>query len=292
MSAPIRASGGLVFRQLGEKLELLVVHRPRYDDWSLPKGKDDPGETPQQAARREVMEETGVSARIVKQLGAVEYETFGGNPKIVQYFAMRRIEESPFAPNEEVDEIAWLTPKRAIRRLTYEFDRDLVSSASLKALARTGLIFLVRHANAGDRATWTESDHSRPLSKRGHRQSAALAELLAEFGVDQILSSPFVRCEQTVEPLAHAVGLTVELAGQLAEGTGSTAAELIASTAGKNVVMCSHGDVIPSILELLQRQGTVLKSDNGILDCKKASVWVVAVDNGFATEAHYLPPAV
>lgn len=290
MSDPILASGGLVFRPGKRGHQVLVVHRPRYDDWSLPKGKDDPGETPEDAALREVAEETGVVARIVKPLKDVTYVTSQENHKLVRYFAMRAISSIPFVPNEEVDEIRWVSKTEARRLLTYPFDRDLVGGADVTGLAKTGVLFLIRHANAGDRALWNGPDHLRPLSKKGLRQSAALVDVLASHGVDRIVSSPFVRCRQTVEPLAGALGLEVETLDGLAEGSGSHAVPMFEAAAGTNLAVCSHGDVIPACLDLLQRRGMELYTESGFFECKKASTWVVAVDAGSFVEAHYLPP--
>lgn len=290
MTAPILASGGLVLRPGKRGQQILVVHRPRYDDWSLPKGKDDLGETPEQAALREVAEETGVLARIVKPLKDVTYVTSQENHKLVRYFAMREISSIPFVPNEEVDEIRWVSKTEALKLLSYPFDRDLVGEADVTGLATTGLLFLIRHANAGDRALWNGPDHLRPLSNKGLRQAEALAEILAAHGVDRIVSSPFVRCMQTVEPLARALGVEVETLDGLAEGSGSHAVPLFEAAAGANLAVCSHGDVIPACLDLLQRRGMELYTDSGFFECKKASTWVVTVDAGTFVEAHYLPP--
>ncbi len=289
MNDPIRASGGLVFRETDDGVEILLVHRPRYDDWSLPKGKNDDGETSQDAARREVHEETGVTGRIVSHLGDVEYVTPQDNDKVVTYYAMRRVADGGFTPNEEVDEIRWLSPKAAAKRLTYDFDRKLVRRADFEALTRSSLMLLVRHAAAGDRAQWSGPDHLRPLSGKGLRQATALVDLLSAFGVDRILSSAYIRCEQTVEPLAHRLGIEVEFADELLEGSGARAVELMQSLAGSNVVLCSHGDVIPACLEKLAGMGARIES-NGRLECKKASVWALNIDGGRFDEAHYLPP--
>jgi 8-oxo-dGTP diphosphatase len=118
---PVQAAGGVVLRDG----RLAVVHRPRYDDWSLPKGKLDPGESFEDAALREVEEETGLRCRLVRELPAVEYEV-RGRPKLVRYWAMEVEDETPFAPNDEVDEVRWLEPHEALALLSYDRDREPV----------------------------------------------------------------------------------------------------------------------------------------------------------------------
>jgi 8-oxo-dGTP diphosphatase len=120
----VRAAGGVVVRDG----RVAVVHRPRHEDWSLPKGKLDPGETWEQAAVREVEEETGLRARIVGQLDSVEYVDRRGRDKTVRWFRMEVDGERPFAPSAEVDELRWMTPAEAARLLTYDHDRSLVAT--------------------------------------------------------------------------------------------------------------------------------------------------------------------
>ena len=126
----IRAAGGVVRREGAGGVEVLVVHRPRYDDWSLPKGKLDPGESFETAARREVQEETGVLARLGKELEAVRYRDKKGRAKVVRYWLMDVEDAVAFVPNDEVDEIRWLAPAAAADLLTYGRDADLVRSAA------------------------------------------------------------------------------------------------------------------------------------------------------------------
>jgi 8-oxo-dGTP diphosphatase len=123
---PVRAAGGVVLRHG----RVAVVHRPRYDDWSLPKGKLDPGETFEDAALREVEEETGLRCRVVRELPAVEYEV-RGRPKLVRYWAMEVEDETPFEPNDEVDELRWLEPGEAVALLSYDRDRAPVLALQL-----------------------------------------------------------------------------------------------------------------------------------------------------------------
>lgn len=126
MSDRVEAAGGVVVRDG----QVALVHRPRYDDWTLPKGKLDRGESFEDAAVREVEEETGLRARLVRELPATHYEV-DGRPKIVRYWLMEVDDESPFVPNDETDELRWLAPDEALRLLTYDRDRDVLGSAGV-----------------------------------------------------------------------------------------------------------------------------------------------------------------
>jgi 8-oxo-dGTP diphosphatase len=126
VSERVGAAGGVVVR--GGQVAL--VHRPRYDDWTLPKGKLDPGESFEEAAVREVEEETGVRARLVRELGTTNYEV-KGRPKVVQYWLMDVEHEGPFVPNDETDELRWVARDEALRMLTYDRDRELLAGAGL-----------------------------------------------------------------------------------------------------------------------------------------------------------------
>jgi 8-oxo-dGTP pyrophosphatase MutT (NUDIX family) len=125
MSGPseVRAAGGVV--RHGGKIAL--VHRPKYDDWSLPKGKLDPGESAEDAALREVEEETGLRCRLGRHLGRTEYEDRKGRPKVVDYWEMEAAEAGEFEPNDEIDDLRWLSPRDAVDALSYPFDRELVA---------------------------------------------------------------------------------------------------------------------------------------------------------------------
>jgi 8-oxo-dGTP diphosphatase len=118
---PVQAAGGVVLRDG----RVAVVHRPRYDDWSLPKGKLDPDESFEEAALREVEEETGLRCRLVRELPRVEYEV-RGRPKLVRYWAMEVVGETPFEPNDEVDAVRWVDPDEALALLSYDRDREPV----------------------------------------------------------------------------------------------------------------------------------------------------------------------
>jgi 8-oxo-dGTP diphosphatase len=123
----VRAAGGLVIQRGGDDgVRLVLVHRPRYDDWSFPKGKQRRGETLLAAGLREVREETGFLCVAEVSVGVTEYTDRGDRPKLVRYWIMHRV-NGAFAPNDEVDAIAWLRPSEALVRLSHEHDRDLLS---------------------------------------------------------------------------------------------------------------------------------------------------------------------
>jgi 8-oxo-dGTP diphosphatase len=126
----IRAAGGVIWRSgAGSATEVLLVHRPRYDDWSLPKGKCEPGESFEDCARREVLEETGIAVTLGDPLPEVRYRDHKDRPKLVRYWLMQAVNDpGRFAPNDEVDEIVWLTVEAAAAALSYEHDRDLVAA--------------------------------------------------------------------------------------------------------------------------------------------------------------------
>jgi 8-oxo-dGTP pyrophosphatase MutT (NUDIX family) len=126
----VRAAGGVLWRYAHDgRLEVLLVHRPRYDDWSFPKGKCEPGESDEDCGAREVLEETGIRAELQDQMPEVRYRDRRGRPKVVRYWRMRPVETpTEFVPNHEVDEIAWLPVDDAVGRLTYDHDRELVTA--------------------------------------------------------------------------------------------------------------------------------------------------------------------
>jgi len=285
----IKAAGGLVFRETSKgKLKVLIAHRPKYDDWGLPKGKADKGETPEDTAIREVLEETGYRCRVVAPMGTTRYRIDGGI-KEVNWYAMRPLPDSPgFKKNKEVDEIRWISRKKATSELDYENDRSLVAAPGLKRLARTGTLFLLRHAAAGDRAQWEGVDAVRPLTKKGKRQAAAIVEYLKDRGIERIYSSPHTRCVQTVEPLAEAIGAKVIEHDALAEGPDIDAAYGLADElVGYNAVLCSHGDVIPAVINRMMWAGLTLDSR---FYCSKGSIWEVELEGGRFTTASYVPP--
>jgi 8-oxo-dGTP diphosphatase len=282
----VRAAGGLVVRTTDGVRVLALVHRPRYDDWTFPKGKLHPGETDEDTALREVAEETGLRCTLVRDLGTVLYRDADDRPKAVRYWVMEAMGEDVFVPNAEVDELRWLSEAEASGLLSYDHDRDLLAGFARGEGDATA--YLVRHARAGSRDKWHRDDALRPLSKAGRRQAEALVTTFRGFEVARIVSSPSVRCVQTVRPLALDRGLPVETAGALAEGADiGDAMELLAELTPTPTVLCSHGDVIPAlVLHLVDRGASIV----GERDWKKGSTWMLEREDGRVVRASYLPP--
>lgn len=147
--------------------------------------------------------------------------------------------------------------------------------------------YVVRHAKAGDRQSWPGDDHVRPLSKKGWAQAEALAHRLAGAGVTALVSSPFTRCVQTLEPLADRLGLEIATDDRLAEGARVAASLELLAEAGAGAVLCSHGDVVPDLIAALERRGMVV---SGPADWRKATLWVLEGDGVQVVRGTVEPP--
>jgi 8-oxo-dGTP diphosphatase len=256
VAAIVRAAGGVVWRRSASGPEICLVHRPRYDDWSLPKGKLDAGEHPLAAAVREVEEETAVRAAPQVRLSPVHYQTRDGLPKVVDYWSMRLVEAGEFQPNSEVDEVRWLTPPAATDLASYRHDTEVLAEfAALPVVA--GMVLLIRHGYAGERDGWSAPDSARPLDGTGQRQAAALASLLALFQPTRLVSASPRRCLQTLAPLAAALDLPVEVEPVFDESEHEKAPTAAATRVGQLAagsavtVVCSQGQVIKQTMPLL-----------------------------------------
>jgi 8-oxo-dGTP diphosphatase len=248
----VLAAGAVVVREKGR--QVLLVHRPKYDDWSFPKGKLDPGEHVTTAAVREVLEESGVHVRLGVPLPHQRYGVGNGRMKVVHYWIGHVLDDGgdAYEPNDEVDELRWLGWDEAEALLSYRRDRVILAAAQAHARRTTALVVL-RHAKAVARKDWSGLDRARPLTEVGEQQAADLTALLAAYGVGAVHTSSSTRCLATVLPYAQAAGLDLHAHEVLTEeGHDATAAaELVAGLrAGRQgAVVCSHRPQLPGLLE-------------------------------------------
>lgn len=263
MPSLIPAAGTLPWRRRDGRLEVALVHRPKYDDWSWAKGKLDPGELPCVAAARETLEETGLEVRLGPPLPPSDYPLANGagtlTSKHVDYWAAT-VTGGSGRLEHEIDELAWLDVRGAHERLDYQRDR-----AQLEALVRadregrldTWPLALVRHARAVPRERWQRDDRLRPLVPAGAEQAATIAGVLAAYGILRLVTSPSVRCSATLEPYAARAGLRLRAKDGLSE-EGYAAHPVPARRhlrallrRGTPAALCSHGPVLPELLERL-----------------------------------------
>lgn len=241
---PVLAAGALVWRLKNDKLQVLVVHRPRYDDWSFPKGKAEPGESMVLTAIREVAEETGRQIVLGRYLGKARRRLVSGRKKRTLYWAAQVLPEAgpgeglraavKPASKREIDKVRWWKAEKAARKLTHADDKRLL--ARLVDWYESGQLqvhslVLVRHAKAVSRATWgygINSEITRPLVMgRGQAQARDVAALLSAYGVGELVSSPWRRCVDTLAPYAHGCGLDLRSDEAFTEVSALMAPELM-----------------------------------------------------------------
>jgi 8-oxo-dGTP pyrophosphatase MutT (NUDIX family) len=311
----IPAAGALLWRPAEQGPAVVLVHRPRYDDWSFPKGKCLPGEHVLITAVREVTEETGIEINLGRRLRTVRYLS-DGRPKQVDYWAARPAaqaaggtdepaEPAPFTPNEEVDQLAWLPLTAAGDRLSYQHDTEVLSEFASAPPATTSII-LVRHASARNKKAWQKAGHpddlTRPLTPLGQVQAKLLGQILSCFGPARVISSPAERCLATVEPYAALIGGVVEPAPALAPppddrdlteaGPDEVAAahDLVSRlvTAGEPVIISGHRENLPAMLRwICEGLGAPVPAGPPL---RKGAFWALHVAGGrlISAEQHNL----
>jgi 8-oxo-dGTP diphosphatase len=249
------------------KIMVLLVHRERHNDVSLPKGKVDPGESLPQTAARELAEETGMRLHLGAPLGTVEYPLPGGRDKVVYYWVAEVDDDShtasTFQPNDEIAQLEWLPLRTARKALSYPHDRDVLDRFQARVdndTYRTFAIIALRHGKAVGAGDWDGPDTTRPLIERGLAQATNVAPGIAAYGPRRIISSPAARCVMTVEPLSDLVQVPIKENDKISqdswEGGEADVAAVVAKRLDrrKTAVLCSHGPVLPEIIRQLAYQ--------------------------------------
>lgn len=285
------AAGAVLWRGERDNPTVAVIHRPHYDDWSLPKGKVDPGESLPVTAAREIREETGYDVTLGKLIGKVTYPV-QGRTKVVYYW-MGHVDGGEFVANNEVDEIRWLSFSEAAGLLSYDVDTKVLAKAEKRLkYAPTTRILYVRHGRAHERKNWSGNDNLRPLDKKGRRQAELLVPMLLPFAPEAIYSAEPERCQQTAAPLAAELNLPIHVDNMLGDSAWDTDHDLARHAfrkiidRGGTAVVVSQGKTIPA--QIAQLNPGFIHANEDDLHARKASVWVLSFNDGQLTGADYL----
>ena len=272
----VPAAGCVVWRHTSLELEVALVHRPKYDDWSFPKGKVDSGEETYTTAVREVEEETGLRVSLGPRLADQTYDIAGGQRKRVSYWAARAPEDgdlSAYEPNAEIDEVRWVPTSRARDQLTHH--RDVAQLEEfLGADVATEPLLIVRHAQARRRKSWHGPDSERPLRADGKTAAKRLVRFLSAYGVAQVVSSDAARCVETMLPYLNASRASIRLDSSLSEEgvhVGKLRRRVDALLADDEpAALCSHRPVLPKIFDALGLPGVSLVPGGAVVAHRRA----------------------
>ena len=277
MSEAISAAGAVVWRKHKDNFtEVAIIHRPKYDDWSFPKGKIEVGESLISCAHREVLEETNLQTEFGPHLGQVEYFTPDGLKKVT-YWSAKVIAEKPFRTNSEVDQLKWIPITKVIEVLTNETDKEIFDKF-VKVKFNSKPFILLRHAKAITRDEWQGEDDDRPLSSSGQNQAMRLLSTYQVFNIDQIHSSDAVRCYDTVKSMAKGLDIKLEVSSKLSENTYKKdkekafdyVSELIKED--KSILICSHNPILPKMLNKLTKKSEIEADEDKL---SPADGWVI-----------------
>ena len=277
MSSPILAAGAVLWRKSEKKkIEVLIIHRPKYDDWTFPKGKAEVGEPLIACAYREVLEETNIETAFGPYLGEVEYLTNDGKKK-VSFWSAKVVKEKDFKPNAEVDQLKWVEVTKVKELLTLDTDRKILEQF-LQIEPDTKPLILLRHAKAVTRDEWQGEDDDRPLDSYGQNQAKRLLAMYQVFNLEQIHSSDAVRCYDTVVAIAKGLNIKLEVTGKLSESTFKKDKEKAFDYAkdliklNESVLLCSHNPILPKMLNKLTKKSEVDADEGKLLP---ADGWVI-----------------
>jgi len=241
-------------------VKVMLVHRPQYNDWVLPKGHVDPGESMPETASREFLEETGRTAVLMAPLATISYPVADTIKRVHWFLGTVPAQKArPVLDPAEIDRVAWKHVDKALELLSYDDEKDVLRQAV--NASPTCQLMIVRHAKALGRKGWRKDDWLRPLAARGRRQAHRLAQLLGAYGVGDLVSSPSTRCHQTLQPYAGVAKLPIEQVSALSEEGALDDADGVAETmlqvcnkllrTGVAAAVCGHRPVLPAMVEAI-----------------------------------------
>lgn len=272
---PVLAAGAVVWREVGgRRIQLLMVHRMRYDDWTFPKGKIDAGERLPVTAVRETAEETGLGIHLGVPLSRLEYPLTTGGTKQVSYWCARPDGEGElsFEPTHEITAVRWVDLDETAAALSYDTDRRVLDDFTRLlpgAEHRAIPLIVLRHAKARSRRRWKGDDRRRTLAARGLSEAKRLVPLLQAYGIRTVVSSDSTRCVQTVEPYADSVDVDIALDRGLSQEdatrkTVARRAELLLGD-GEPTVVCTHRPVLPMLFDAMHIEDPSLETSQLIV---------------------------
>lgn len=279
----IRAAGAVLWRRLSDELlQIALIHRPRYDDWSFPKGKAEEGESDISCAYREVLEETGYVSQFGPELGDISYEV-DGQKKVVKYWAAQAIgNPAQVMDIEEVDQLIWVTLEDAKAKITLQSDQKILESFQRFGADSYPLI-LLRHAKAVSRQEWESDDGDRPLAHIGQIQANGFLSKMLPYEIREIFTSDAVRCYESIEPIARALSINPVFSPALSEYAflkdKKSWYQLITDIIENEspTLVCSHNPVIPEIVKKLIGKKNFRELDHDLLP---GEAWILHLKDG------------
>ena len=258
------AAGVICWREVKGEILFALVHREKYNDWGFAKGKQDPGEELCETAVRETLEELGIKIKLGRKLSTINYVLANGQDKEVHYWASKvtdkALAKSKFQPNEEIARVEWHPAKTALKLLSYSHDKALLKEVielHKEQELETKALILLRHAKATPRSDWSGEEARRPLLPEGKEQAKRLVRILRSYGPKRLVTSPWARCKQTVEPYAKACDKTLIARSQLTELSNALSPRKTTKAVEdlfdrqNSALLCSHRPALPTITQTL-----------------------------------------
>ena len=278
MSSVIVAAGAVVWRKNDKGItEVAIIHRPKYDDYSLPKGKIEANESLISCAYREVFEETNLTTQFGPFLGEVEYFSPDGLKRVSYWSAKSIGEENIFKPNNEVDKLIWSPLSKAIDKLTSETDKEIIGRF-VNSFYDSQPLILLRHGKAVARSEWPADDDDRALDALGQTQANRLLSIYQVFNLKEIHTSDAIRCYDTVSPMAKSLNMNLIVTGKISESSfkkdKEKAFEYLKEVlkSDKSAILCSHNPVLPKLLAKVSKKNDLTPDEDKL---QPADAWIL-----------------